>query len=129
VNYLCSVYLYKLFCLTFNICFNSSYIYILCIQYQACVYRTQAQFDRSHVLLTEMLQTEAARAILSVECITAVENFQVVLKEKQQYVAHHVRLGNSLTRHAASTSPVESMIVTSRVQWDVLPTQTKAQVY
>jgi hypothetical protein len=31
-----------------------------------------------------MLQTEAARAILSVECISAVKNFQVVLKEKQQ---------------------------------------------
>ena len=39
-----------------------------------------------------MLQTEAARSILSVECISAVENFQVVMKEKQKYVAHHVRL-------------------------------------
>jgi len=57
-----------------------------------------------------MLQTEAACIILSVECISAVENFQVVLKEKQQYVAHQVRLGNSLTHHAASTLPVfESM--------------------
>jgi len=44
-------------------------------QYQACVNRTQAHYDRSHVLLTEMLQTEAARAILSVECNSAVENF------------------------------------------------------
>ena len=35
--------------------------------------------------------------------------FQVVMKEKQQYVAHHVRLGISLIRHAATTSPVESM--------------------
>ncbi len=56
-----------------------------------------------------MLQTEVARAILSVECISAVENFQVVMKEKQQYVAHHVRLDVSLTCHAASTSPVELM--------------------
>ena len=56
-----------------------------------------------------MLQTEAARKILSVECILAVENFQVVMKEKEQYVAHHVRLGVSLTHHAASTSPVESI--------------------
>ena len=31
------------------------------------------------------------------------------MKEKQQYVAHHVRLGISLVRHAATTSPVESM--------------------
>jgi len=56
-----------------------------------------------------MLLTDVARAILSVECISAVENFQVVMKEKQQYIAHHVRLQVSLTRHAASTSPVESM--------------------
>ena len=56
-----------------------------------------------------MLQTEAAKSILSVECISAVEKFQVVMKEKQKYIAHHVRLGISLTRHAATTSPVESM--------------------
>jgi hypothetical protein len=40
-----------------------------------------------------MLQIEAARAILSVECISAVENFQVVMKEKQHYLAHHVKIG------------------------------------
>jgi hypothetical protein len=56
-----------------------------------------------------MLQTEAAKSILSVECISAVEKFQVVMKKKQKYVAHHVRLGDSLTRHAATISPVESM--------------------
>ena len=50
--------------LTFNVqfMFKATYIYSV-FQYQACVYRTQAQYDRSHVLLTEMLQTEAARAI------------------------------------------------------------------
>ena len=56
-----------------------------------------------------MLQTEAAKSILSAECISAVEKFQVVMKEKQKYIAHHVRLGVSLTCHAATTSPVESM--------------------
>ncbi len=50
-----------------------------------------------------MLQTDVARAILSVECISAVKNFQVVMKEKQQYIAHHIRLQVSLTRHAVST--------------------------
>ena len=54
-----------------------------------------------------MLQTEVARAILSVECISAVEIFQVIMKEKQKYVAHHVRLSVSLTLQAASTSPVD----------------------
>ena len=97
-------------CLTFNVHFNfeATYIYTV-FQYQACVYQTQGQYDRSHVLLTEMLQTEVARAILSAECISAVETFQVIMKEKHKYVAHDVRLSVSLTRHAASTSPVESM--------------------
>jgi hypothetical protein len=56
-----------------------------------------------------MLQTEAAKSILSVECISAVEKIQVVIKEKQKYVAHHFGLGFSLIEHAATTSPVESM--------------------
>jgi hypothetical protein len=88
--------------------FQATYVYTV-FQYQACVYQTQAQYDRSHVLLTEMLQTNVSCAILSVECISAIEKFQVVMKEKHQYIAHHVRLGVSLIRHAASTSPVESM--------------------
>ena len=56
-----------------------------------------------------MLQSEFARNILSVECISAIEKFQVLMKEKEQYVAHHVRIRLALTRHAASTSPVKSM--------------------
>ena len=100
----------NIICLTFNVHFNfkATYIYTV-FQYQACIYPTPGQYDRSHVLLTEMLQTEIACAILSVECISDVENFQVIMKEKQKYVAHHVRLSVSLTRHAASTSPVEMM--------------------
>ena len=81
--------------------FQATYLYTV-FQYQACVYRTQDQYDKSHVLLTEMLQTEDARAILSVECISAIEKFQVVTKEKQQYVAVHVRLGISLSNVSCS---------------------------
>ena len=60
--------------LSFNVkfMFQATYLYTV-FQYQACVYRTQDQYDKSHVLLTEMLQTEDARAILSVECISAIE--------------------------------------------------------
>jgi len=76
-----------------------------------------------------MLQTEAAHAILSVECISAVENFQVVLKENQQYIAHHVRLGVSLTRHAASTSPVESMNINIKGTMGCSSNTNTAQVY
>jgi hypothetical protein len=31
------------------------------------------------------------------------------MKEKEEYIAHHVRLGVSLSHHATSTSPVEAM--------------------
>jgi len=90
----------SIFYLTYIFCFCSAiYIYTI-FQYQACVYQTQGQYERSNVLLTEMLQSEIARNILSMECISAVEKFQVVMKEKEQYVAHHVRIRLSLTRHA-----------------------------
>ncbi len=54
-------------------------------QYQACVYRTQDQYDKSHIILTEMLQTEDARAILSVECISAIEKFQVIMNSHVRF--------------------------------------------
>jgi hypothetical protein len=56
-----------------------------------------------------MLQSEQARETLSAECILAVENFQNTMKDKEQYIAYHVRKDVSLSRIAASTSPVESM--------------------
>ena len=64
--------------------FQATYIYTV-FQYQACVYRTQAQYDRSHVLLTEMLQTEVAHAILSVECIYA----RVETKQGMKQLEYH----------------------------------------
>jgi hypothetical protein len=66
-------------------------------QYQACVYQTQPQYHRSHVLLTEMLQSEQARETLPAECILTVENFQVTMKDKEQYIAYHVRKYVSLS--------------------------------
>jgi hypothetical protein len=56
-----------------------------------------------------MLQSEQARETLSAECILAVENFQVTMKDKEQYIAYHVRKDVSSSCNAASTSPVESM--------------------
>jgi hypothetical protein len=87
---------------------KATYIYKV-FQYQACVYRTQAQYHRSHVLLTEMLQSEQARETLSAGCILAVEKFQAAMKDKEQCIAYHVRKDVSLSCNAGSTSPVESM--------------------
>jgi hypothetical protein len=56
-----------------------------------------------------MLQSEQASKTLSAECILAVKKFQVTMKDKEQYIAYHVRKDVSLSRNAASTSPVESM--------------------
>jgi hypothetical protein len=38
-------------------------------------------------LLTEMLLAEQARKLLFTECISAVENFQLTMKDKDQYIA------------------------------------------
>jgi hypothetical protein len=56
-----------------------------------------------------MLQSGQARETLSAECILAVEIFQVTMKDKEQYIVYHIRKDVSLSRNAASTSPVESM--------------------
>jgi hypothetical protein len=39
----------------------------------------------NHIILTEMLQTEDARAILSVECISAIEKFQVIMNSHVRF--------------------------------------------
>ena len=71
--------------------FKATYIYSV-FQYQACVYRTQDQYDKSHIILTEMLQTEDARAILSVECISAIEKFQVIMNSPVRFRSQMIEI-------------------------------------
>ncbi len=51
-------------------------------QLQVCVYRSKEQYDRSHELLSEMLVSEMCTKTLSPECINAIQQFQIVIKEK-----------------------------------------------
>ncbi len=79
------------------------------IQHQACVYRTKAQYDRSNMILTEMLPSPGCQDVLSNDCIKAIENFQCSMIEKESYLAFYVRKTISMSFDAMTTSPVESM--------------------
>ncbi len=46
---------------------------------------------------------------LSSVCINAIQQFQIVMKEKECYLAFHVRSTISMSFDAMTTSPVESM--------------------
>ncbi len=74
-----------------------------------CVYRAKEQYDRSHELLFEMLVSDMCTKTLSPECINAIQQFQVVIKEKECYLAFYVHSKNSMSFDAMTTSPVESM--------------------
>ena len=74
-----------------------------------CVYRTKQQYDQSHELLSEMLVSDMCIKTLSTVCINAIQQFQIVMKEKECYLVFYVRSTISMSFDAMTTSPVESM--------------------
>ena len=86
----------------------AKYIYGV-FQHQTCVYRTKAQYDMSHQLLTQMILSPSSRKVLSNECINAIEKFQMSMKEKEQYLSFYVRLSIPMSFDAMTTSPVKCM--------------------
>jgi hypothetical protein len=86
----------------------ASYLYTI-FQYQACVYRTKDQYDRSHEILSELLKSKWCKDSLSDKCIHVIDKFQTSMKEKENYLAFYVRLKISMSFDARTTLPVESM--------------------
>ncbi len=78
-------------------------------QYQACVYQTKTQYDRSSEILTEMLCLQWCQDSLSPEHIKVIEKFQANMKKKENYLAFHIRFKISMSFDAMITSPIESM--------------------
>ena len=89
-------------------CLLAKYIYGV-FQSQTCVYSSKEQYDRSHQILTEMMLSPMCKNVLSNECRKAIEKFQMVIKEKERYLAFYVRVKIPLSFNAMTTSPVESM--------------------
>jgi hypothetical protein len=56
-----------------------------------------------------MLVSDMCNKTLSPECINAIQQFQIVIKEKDCYLAFNVRSKISMSFDAMTTSPVESM--------------------
>jgi hypothetical protein len=56
-----------------------------------------------------MLVSEMCAKTLSPECINAIQQFQIVIKEKECYLAFYGRSKISMSFNTMTTSPVESM--------------------
>jgi hypothetical protein len=83
------------------------YIYGI-FQHQAYAYQTKAQYDRSNMILIEMLSSPL-QDVLSNDCIEAFEIFQCSIIKKVQYLAFYVHEIISMSFDAMTTSPVESI--------------------
>ena len=87
---------------------SANYLYAI-FQHQVCVYRTKQQYDQSHELLMKMLVSDMCIKTLSTVCINAIQQFQIVMKEKACYLAFYVHSTIYMPFDAMTTSPVESM--------------------
>ncbi len=74
-----------------------------------CVYCTKQQYNQSHEFLSEMLVLDMCIKTFFTVCINAIQQFQIVMKEKECYLAFYVRSTISMSFDATTTSPVESM--------------------
>ena len=92
----------------FHFWITAKYIYGV-FQQQTCVYQSKDQYDRSHQLLTEMILSPMCTEVLGNDCRKAIEKFQMILKEKEQYLAFYVRVKVPLSFDGMTTSPVEAM--------------------
>mgnify|MGYP006977863087 FL=1 len=84
--------------------FLGNYIYTT-FSRQCCEHHTKVEYDRSHDLLTETLSTNECKKALNTECILAVEKLQMTLRNKERYLARHMRKGISMSMQAKTTSP------------------------
>ena len=73
------------------------------------MYRTKAQYDRSNLILTEMLSSPLCQDVLSKDCIKAIEKLQCSMIVKETYLAFYVWKTISMSFDAMTMSPVESM--------------------
>jgi hypothetical protein len=87
---------------------SANYLYAI-FQHQVCVYCTKEQYDRSHELLSKMLDLDMCTKIFSPECINAIQQFQINIKERECYLAFYVHSKISMSFDAITTSPDESM--------------------
>jgi hypothetical protein len=68
---------------------SANYLYAI-FQHQVCVYHTKEKYNTSHELLSKMLVSEMCTKTLSPEGINAIQQFQIVIKEKECYLAFYV---------------------------------------
>ena len=73
------------------------------------MYRTKAQYDRSNLILTEIISSPMCQDVLSKDCIKAIEKLQCSMIDKETYIAFYVRKTISMSFDTMATSPVKSI--------------------
>ncbi len=86
-----------------------SNIYLWDIPTSGLCVHTKAQYDRSNLILTEMLSSPLCQDVLSKDCIKAIEKLEGFMIDKETYLAFYVWKTISMSFDAMTTSPVGSM--------------------
>ena len=76
---------------------------------QSFEYVTKSQYNRSHEILTEILNEDDTVKAIGKECVNAALELQQVLKGKERYLARYFQIGVHMSMDSMTTSPVESM--------------------
>ena len=70
---------------------------------------TKGEYDRSHSVLTEVLQMDITVAAVGRECVEAMKILQENLRSKERLLANYKRLPIFMHWSGKTTSPTESM--------------------
>ena len=80
-----------------------------CFSRQCSEHVTKEEYDRSHDILSHVLAMPETEVAIGTECLKAVEELQLILRNKEKYLANYRRKGRTMSMQAKTTSPVESM--------------------
>ena len=101
--YECDVSFFDKFCFR-----EGNFVYASFVR-QCSVYTSKEQYDRSHVILSEILEEQATINAIGTKAVEAIKSLQEKIKGKEQYLAYYIRKGIYMCLDAMTTSPVESM--------------------
>ncbi len=88
------------------------------MMHQCSVFTTKAQYDRSIILLENILSLDSTRDALGLHCVDAIQGLMNKLVGKERHLAYHIRRHATMSLDAMTTSAVESWILLQKRNWD-----------
>ena len=86
------------------------------MMHQCSVFTTKAQYDKSIILLENVLSLDSTRDALGLQCVDAIQVLMNKLVGKERYLAYHIRRHATMSQDAMTTSAVESMNFVTKKQ-------------